>query len=524
MNTLTSPYFTLEFPPADARAIADSRQQAVRWLEHQLQVPVEVKPLDGAPGSLMLTPTGGEAAARDYLSALAFGLGRGLGGSARVHDAFELSGSSVETSAPPVPPPPGAYDHAQALMGVDRDFLKRHTADGVVIGHPDTGYTMHPDLHDAPRGGLAFDEGRDLIDGDPRAEDPCAVEGFPYYPGHGTKTASRLCSVTTTAPAGHDAAWRDVVGLAPGAKVVPYRVTKSVILAFPSQQQALARAIDLAVAGDAEVISISLGCLWDFEALELAVARAVAAGVVVCAAAGQVTLGGNVHLRRVITPARLPGVFCAAACDTDGAACGWSFRGERVNVTVPGGNIPVAVAKVGGLYTWDQSYGTSYSAAHLAGAAALWIRHWRRAGVLTPDNRATRPAMLWDALQRSHVDARHPEGGDPGEWGVGILNVPRLLAAEPDPQAASAPEMTRADRAEASAFRDIANTLGLDLEAAQLFAAAVTPAGGAAPLGFAPEAQGPVEVSERIRAEGINPRDVNALRDAGVGAFSRLRG
>src|SRR6185436_3448051 len=61
---------------------------------------------------------------------------------------------------------------------------------GIVVGHPDTGYTRHPEILSAR---LRAADGHDFEDEDNDASDPL-TGGFLRNPGHGTGTSSVIFS------------------------------------------------------------------------------------------------------------------------------------------------------------------------------------------------------------------------------------------------------------------------------------------------------------------------------------------
>ena len=103
-------------------------------------------------------------------------------------------------------------------------FTSHAPGHGVRIGHPDTGYTPHPEIAGSR---LHPELGYDFEDDDANPLDPLAG-GFLPNPGHGTSTASVIFSATG-APIGTPAT-AFVSGTAPGATLVPIRTTKSVVL------------------------------------------------------------------------------------------------------------------------------------------------------------------------------------------------------------------------------------------------------------------------------------------------------
>src|SRR6478736_3912403 len=144
---------------------------------------------------------------------------------------------------------------------------------GISIAHPDTGYTLHPNLGTP---GLDLDRDWDVISDDDDALDDLQQNPlWPLpFPGHGTSTASVV--------AGHGDPAVGIVGLAPAAKLVPFRATESVVQLFDSDvARAVARARDVGC----HVVTMSLGGK-GFFGLEDQIQRAVDQGIIVMAAAG----------------------------------------------------------------------------------------------------------------------------------------------------------------------------------------------------------------------------------------------
>lgn len=86
---------------------------------------------------------------------------------------------------------------------------------GVKVGHPDTGYTHHPEIWKNPTGQNRVKSGFDFIDNDPYAYDRLLGGNK----GHGTKTASVIMSNIGTADVGP----AYVSGTAPESSLVSYR-------------------------------------------------------------------------------------------------------------------------------------------------------------------------------------------------------------------------------------------------------------------------------------------------------------
>ena len=275
----------------------------------------------------------------------------------------------------------------------------------IVVAHPDTGFVAHSELAGADVNlGLGFD----FVDDDPDPTDPL----LPGNPGHGTSTASVLLS-----PEG-DETHVHVCGVAPRATLVPLRVSTRV---EHFSWTRLTRAIHLALDHGAQVISMSLGGPLPSAALEEALERAVDAGVIAVAAAGN-------YWPFVVYPARYEQTIGCAACNCVRAPWAWSASGGDVDITAPGESVWRAKSTATDLTGVDRSDGTSYAAAHVAGVAALWLAHHGRAALVMKYGAAGVPAVFKELLA-TVAHANTPAGWDRSNYGAGIVDAAAMLAA-----------------------------------------------------------------------------------------------
>ncbi len=285
----------------------------------------------------------------------------------------------------------------------------RSKGEGIVIGHPDTGYTRHAEIWDTPPRVRVADS-YDFVLRQPDAIDPLE-EG---NPGHGTTTASVIMSGTG------GAGTTFVSGIAPAATLVPLRVTPRVVLLGFDR---LAEAIRYAADKGCHVISMSLGGPTPSGTLERAVRYAVSEGVVVLAAAGNVWPW-------VVYPARLDQVIACAACNCQRGVWKRSASGETVDVTAPGETVWVArPGRDDGASDdiVDVGSGTSYAVATTAGACALWLAHHGRDALIARYGRGQIAAVFKEVLMTQGVET--PRGWRTDKHGAGILNVEKLLLA-----------------------------------------------------------------------------------------------
>jgi subtilisin family serine protease len=314
--------------------------------------------------------------------------------------------------APAFPPGSEASRWARDAIRCEEAWAIEPTrGEGILIGHPDTGYTLHPNV-----GAGAFDLGkdRDFISNDDDALDPLiAPDDSPWpmpFPGHGTTTASVMV--------GRGSEEAGIVGVAPGSKVVPLRAVESVVQLFDSD---VARAVDHARFAGCHVVSISVGGK-GFFGLRTAIQKAVDSGMIVMAAAGN-----NVGI--VVAPASYPNCLAVAATGPDDSPWPESSRGRAVDVSAPGWGVHVAG------YVWEdgapdarvlRSAGTSYAATHLAGVAALWLAHHGPAEL----RRRYGPGLQAVFLHQLRTGgSRVPAGWDAAAFGAGIVDAAAMLVA-----------------------------------------------------------------------------------------------
>jgi subtilisin family serine protease len=274
----------------------------------------------------------------------------------------------------------------------------------VVVGHPDSGYTDHPEL----AGVYDFTRDRDVMNGDDDARDPLVKHHIPVDSrGHGTGTATTIGSREGG----------EIAGTAPLVTIVPIRAVNSVVQVFDRD---VAKAIDHARRVGCHVISMSLGGS-GFLGLRAAIRRALDDGLIVLAAAGD-------NVRFVVAPASYPEVIAVGATNVDDQPWSGSSRGDKVAVSAPGGNVwtaawdldvEPAVAKV------NEHRGTSFGVAHTAGVAALWLAHHGRETLIAKYGLPNlQSAFLHHVRKAGH---RVPAGWDAKAYGVGVIDAEALL-------------------------------------------------------------------------------------------------
>ncbi|MZD03534.1 S8 family serine peptidase [Streptomyces sp. SID5785] len=205
-------------------------------------------------------------------------------------------------------------------------------------------------------------KGQVLADETPKSVAYHATED---YDGHGTTIAELIAG--TGAGGG-------IKGLAPGAKVVPYRVLLTSLKDQGERKKTpeMAKAVRAAADTDAKIINLSVGQDVLDPELESAVKYAHAKGKLMFAAVGN---NPDKNPDLIGYPAAYDGVVGVAASDDEGKVGKFSQHGAFVDLAAPGLDIPRWCDATLTSYC-GKGEGTSASAAIASGSAALiWSKH-----------------------------------------------------------------------------------------------------------------------------------------------------
>lgn len=223
--------------------------------------------------------------------------------------------------------------------------------------------------------------------------------------GHGTKVAGII--------AARPRKGTGFVGLAPEATIIPIRQNDE---KNSGKSDTMALAIDYAVSKGAQVINISQDTTQPMSPeskLGQAVARAIAAKVVIVASAGNDGMDGKL---KNTYPAAFPGVLAVASSDRNNERAAFSQSGTFVGVAAPGVDIVSTVP--GGGQCVDN--GTSFSAPYVAGVATL----------LRAKYPEWTPAQIATRIEQTAI--RSVNGHD-NHVGWGVVDPVRALADGPEP-------------------------------------------------------------------------------------------
>jgi subtilisin family serine protease len=305
----------------------------------------------------------------------------------------------------------------------------------IKLCHLDTGFTEHRVFRDPLSGEtwLRPDEGRNFIESGPPVDplDDKQRRGKSY--GHGPRTGSVICGGADLRP---DGTLLDI-GVAPGLPLVPCRVVTWVVLLDSGSRERVAAGIRHAIQRGCQVVSMSLGGLGGNKAMFQAVTEAYNRGIILVAAAGQET-------DRVTFPGRYKRTITCAAVDRHKVPWRNQYwekhphEAAMIDVWAPGVDVPVvtlppegagagtAGSSLGSTSASSEdssaSKGSSYSTAHVAAAAAMWLRH-REAEI------AAYPKP-WQRVEAFRTLLKTSKGALSGLLppnGTGLLDIEKLL-------------------------------------------------------------------------------------------------
>jgi subtilisin family serine protease len=298
------------------------------------------------------------------------------------------AGAAVEA-----PPAAAVYvDTDQFTWGLQATMVSTspRTGAGTTVAVLDTGLDLdHPDFADRSITAQSFVSGEAPQDGH----------------GHGTH-----CVGTSCGPASPQGSRR--YGVASDAAILVGKVLSN---QGRGTDGSILAGINWAVANQAQVISMSLGANvpWVSTAYETAGRRALDAGSLIVAAAGNNAMRSIGFKGFVGIPANSPSIMAVAAVDS---RLGIADFSARSNPLVEGGKVDVAGPGVAVYSSWPmpERYriisGTSMATPHAAGIAALWHEVTGKMG-----------SGLWSTLvgEAHHLDLPS------ADVGAGLVQAPQ---------------------------------------------------------------------------------------------------
>jgi subtilisin family serine protease len=256
---------------------------------------------------------------------------------------------------------------------------------GIDLSNPDLAGNVWTNPGEVPGNGVD-DDGNGFID-DVHGADTVGWDGDPTDGlGHGTAVASVIAARGDNG--------FGLSGMAWDAQVMPVKVLHD---GGWGTTATMVAGLDYALDEGARIVNMSLNGSARSQALDEAIQRAEARGVLVVTSAGN---DGRNRDRVPSYPAseRSPSVITVASADRAGAlAPGSAFGRSTVDIAAPGDQI--LTSDLGGRFT--RRSGTSFAAAYVTGAAALLA-------AAHPDASATslRAALIASSRRGGRVDAR----------------------------------------------------------------------------------------------------------------------
>ena len=278
-----------------------------------------------------------------------------------------------------------------AMIGADAAFQMGALGEGVKVGVLDSGVNPVPCL----AGKLL--PGHNYLTGE--KEDDTADN----Y-GHGTLVAALI--------AGRDE--NGCLGAAPGAEIVPLKITDSKLISTSAVCRAIYGGVDDYGCG---ILNLSLGLFTDSKALRDAVDHAAEKGVVV------VTAVGNNGTDSGLYPAEYENAIGVGAVDRDGNVYYHSNHNGSVFLTAPGAKVQTAGHRGG----YTTATGTSFAVPFVTAAAAVL--------------RGLDPRLTADEIAAILKDTAR-DAGDAGwdeYYGWGVLDLGSCAAAVKDRETSDLP-------------------------------------------------------------------------------------
>jgi type VII secretion-associated serine protease mycosin len=244
-------------------------------------------------------------------------------------------------------------------------------------------------------------KGQVLVDEVPKSVAYGATED---YGGHGTTMAEIIAG--TGAGGG-------LKGLAPGAKIVPYRIALKQLKSKAEIKKApkLAAVIRAAADSDAKIINMSFGGDISYDDEKAAVKYAASKGKLMFAGSGNDAQSTNNNLY----PASYPYVVGVSASDKTGTVGKFSTHGRYVDLAAPGVDVPEWCDTTFRAYCHHGNGTSMATAVASASAALIWSAH---------------PNWTADQVLRSLIDTASrdwPKDTPSNYLGYGLIRPRKVL-------------------------------------------------------------------------------------------------
>ena len=268
------------------------------------------------------------------------------------------------------------------MIHAEGAFAKGALGQGIRVGVLDSGINPHADFGDR------------LLPGHNYMEDAADENDTSDSLGHGTGVAGLIAGANE----------RGYIGTAPGAMLVPLKVTDGKEVSISAVCRAIYSGVD---DYGCNVLNLSLGIEEEYEELREAIDYATGKGVIVVAATG------NDGTNTVYYPAGYDSVIGVGAVNQDGTSYYHSVHNSSVCVTAPG----VRVRSTGNDGEYTYCTGTSFAVPQVAGAVAVLLG-------LNPTLTQEQIAALLSNTATDRGEAGYDE-----YFGYGILNLTGCVEA-----------------------------------------------------------------------------------------------
>ncbi|KOT34530.1 serine protease [Streptomyces caelestis] len=270
---------------------------------------------------------------------------------------------------------------------------KTSTGKGIKVAVIDSGVNPHTD---SLKGQVLADEVPESV----------AYGATDDYSGHGTTMAEMIAGTGTNGR---------IQGLAPGAKIVPYRIQLGERLKGEEERKTATtlEALQAVADTDAKIVSMSFGSPASDPEIEAAIKRIASKGKLMIAAVGN---HGDEYIEY---PAAYPYVLGVSSIDESSKVSDFAAHGQYVDLVAPGENIPSYCRPDFSTYCHGRQGTSSATAITAASAALVWSAH--------PDwtaNQVTR--ALIDTAGR-----KWPKDKPTQKSGYGTIR-PRVVLADPN--------------------------------------------------------------------------------------------
>lgn len=279
-------------------------------------------------------------------------------------------------------------------------WKKGYLGNGVKVAVIDTGINNLPDLKNVVKR-VSF------VKDNPQTKDIDESDVWDrggYVNGHGTSVAAVIGAQIGGKTFNNSIS--DIIGVAPNVQLYSLKYADGTKDGTVGE---IIEAINWSIKYKMDIINISSSVYEDDAALKKAVDKAVKAGIIVVASAG------NEGTNKPTYPARYTNVIAVSSIGKDKKISGFSNTGTAIDFAAPGDYIPT----INGKGQFFYATGTSYAAPHVAGLFALLKEKYPYSSV----------TELLQKLKTNALDLGLK--GKDSKYGYGLAQLPKLYNTVP---------------------------------------------------------------------------------------------